>query len=913
MYVSRSCRIWNVYGPAETTLASHYHLVNPMIDINSIPLGRPLLNYRCLIVDSFLQPVCVAQEGELLMGGVGVFAGYLGREDLTAKALIRIDEQTFYRTGDLVRLDKSGLLHYVGRKDYQVKLRGQRIELGEVEECLLNFSSTISGCVVIKWGDDHLVAYVQTDDIDVEQLREHCRCYLPSFMVPWMFIALEQLPLNANGKLNRKHLPPPNPSIFSGSDITDLTPPTPLERRLQNIFAEALHIEVPNINVSFAQLGGTSLDAMHILMLIRQEITAKVDIGVLLSNPSVRQLAGVIEPLLVEKEKSVSVPSSEAENIPSRATPSVIIEAIGILLLACQWLYPIWKVYHCHCPFLVFLIPVFHLLSYVVFRYLLFRSGETLEQIYTLYSWRYYRWWFLDLLWSINNFYWLQHLLGTPFYNYYLRLCGARIDRHAHIYTTSIDAPWLLEVGECTFIGSETTLSNLSLYDQTYQLHRISVGSYCSIGVRSVLHSEVKIHDNVHVSPMSVVTGEISTSLDHPFEVERSFSWNQMIYQLVCLVCLLSIHGILLSLTYMMYQRCLLFSQLLPFCLAFSWLFWTVLSLFSVMILLKFVVGDTTPGVYSVNSYYYLHKLWLRQLIISSFYHSFDIWPIFNLLSPILLRWLGAHIDNDVKLGVLQQILHFPSNLLQFDSGVTTFGAVMLAPFEMTKSGRCHVDRVHLGSRTNLGNRCTLMPGTQLEHGSMVGTLTLVTRETRSSGPGAILLGAPGRQMPFAMPNNTDHMKDSLLFDSPSLLGLVFTCFFFFIGKSLFISLYWLLPVPMAVVFQTVFYCTIHHYSTSNQRASGSFAYSEVINCIQQLLDSVMIDFNIFITPFLSRTQFLVFLHRTLGARIGRDVILSDVNCLSDPQLVTIGDHVRFNTGASIQVTRRFVVCSLIL
>src|SRR6202034_3584519 len=104
----------------------------------------------------FTQSVAVDQEGELLVGGVGIFAGYLAKDDLTAKALVEIDGHMFYRTGDLVRFDNNGLLYYVERKDHQIKLRGQRIELSEIERCLLDTS--ISACVVIKWGEEHLVA-----------------------------------------------------------------------------------------------------------------------------------------------------------------------------------------------------------------------------------------------------------------------------------------------------------------------------------------------------------------------------------------------------------------------------------------------------------------------------------------------------------------------------------------------------------------------------------------------------------------------------------------------------------------------------------------------------------------------------------------------------------------------------------
>ena len=143
---------------------------------------------------------------------LGVFAGYLGRDDLTAKALIEIDGELFYRTGDLVRMDNNGLLYYQGRKDHQIKLHGQRIELGEIERCLLNITS-ISACVVMKWNDDYLVAYVQSSDINEQQLREHCQSHLPPHMIPSFFIILDKLPLNPNGKIDRKQLPSPDFSL----------------------------------------------------------------------------------------------------------------------------------------------------------------------------------------------------------------------------------------------------------------------------------------------------------------------------------------------------------------------------------------------------------------------------------------------------------------------------------------------------------------------------------------------------------------------------------------------------------------------------------------------------------------------------------------------------------------------------
>ena len=119
----------------------------------------------------------------------------------------------------LFRMDNNGLLHYISRKDFQVKLHGQRIELGEIERCLLDTS--ISACVVTKWGDDHLIAYVQSGDINEEQLRQHCQSHLPPHMIPSIFIILDKLPLNANGKIDRKLLPSPHFSHLSSTHLTN--------------------------------------------------------------------------------------------------------------------------------------------------------------------------------------------------------------------------------------------------------------------------------------------------------------------------------------------------------------------------------------------------------------------------------------------------------------------------------------------------------------------------------------------------------------------------------------------------------------------------------------------------------------------------------------------------------------------
>jgi acyl-coenzyme A synthetase/AMP-(fatty) acid ligase len=257
--VAKECRVWNLYGPAEATIDCTLCLVDRSDSLDDIPMGKPILNYFYMIKDEFSQNVIIGQEGELYVGGVGVFAGYLGRDDLTEKALVEIDGEIFYRTGDLVRIDNNGVLHYQGRKDHQIKLHGQRIELGEIERCLLNTS--ISACVVVKLGDDHLVAYIQTSNINEEQLREHCQSHLPPHMIPSIFMVLEKLPLNVNGKIDRKQLPEPTFGSLSMSTNKDLymEPKNALEMQIHSVWSDILQRTHISTNTNFFNIGGHSL------------------------------------------------------------------------------------------------------------------------------------------------------------------------------------------------------------------------------------------------------------------------------------------------------------------------------------------------------------------------------------------------------------------------------------------------------------------------------------------------------------------------------------------------------------------------------------------------------------------------------------------------------------------------------
>ncbi|CAF1470753.1 unnamed protein product, partial [Adineta ricciae] len=299
--------IYHLYGPTECIFAATFHLITKDdLEQNSLPIGRPLAGYTCHVLDRYFQPVlCDKQVGQLFIGGQAVFRGYLNRADLTHEALVSLPQEqgVLYRTGDLVRVDtRTGRLYFSGRTDFQVKLRGQRIELGEIEATIMRFTPEISNCVVIKREHDnleHLVAYVQTKvSMNISLLRETCRERLPLYMVPSLFILIDHFPLNPNGKLDRKALPPPDFSLLLSfnSNALDEQHHTDIEQQISSIWSQVLHLEsISSTSVSFFALGGNSLLLMKLQHVYQTEFHQTVDISKLFRHATIHDHAQLLE------------------------------------------------------------------------------------------------------------------------------------------------------------------------------------------------------------------------------------------------------------------------------------------------------------------------------------------------------------------------------------------------------------------------------------------------------------------------------------------------------------------------------------------------------------------------------------------------------------------------------------------
>jgi amino acid adenylation domain-containing protein len=322
-------QIFNIYGPTETTInAALYPCVESALsrlgNIEAIPIGKPLMNYRVYILDNDMKPVPIGIKGELCIAGEGTARGYLNHPELTAE---KFDQEFYrsyksyrtyipkklYKTGDWARWFEDGNIEFLGRQDQQVKIRGFRIETGEIENRLLAHDHIKAALVTAKEdqaGDKYLAAYViprKGKTIDSSILAEYLSAELPDFMVPSYFIQIERIPLTANGKVDHKAL-----SRIGIKEAKQYTPPqNPLQARLVDIWAEVIGIDKKNIGIdtSFFKLGGHSLKATILVSRVRKEMDVDIPLVEIFKTPFIKELAQYI----MEAEKKVYTPLQPVE------------------------------------------------------------------------------------------------------------------------------------------------------------------------------------------------------------------------------------------------------------------------------------------------------------------------------------------------------------------------------------------------------------------------------------------------------------------------------------------------------------------------------------------------------------------------------------------------------------------------
>ena len=308
-----SIRISNAYGPTETSIGVIFHEV-PSEFTEPIPIGKPLHNVYALILDKHLNPVPIGVTGELYLGGECVGLGYLNNETATRAVFIpnpfaEINSKLLYKTGDLVRYLPDGIIEFLGRIDNQVKIRGIRIELGEVEAVLAQHPEVRRTVVIAREdnpGEKRLIAYVVPNNQQVataQELRRFLKEKLPEYMIPSTFIVLDSLPLTPNGKIDWRALPVPDSSRIC-LEVGFVPPHTPTEEILVNLWIEVLGLERVSIYDNFFELGGHSLLTTQLVSRIRQAFSVELPLRAVFEHPTIAELAELVTVQQFEQAKS---------------------------------------------------------------------------------------------------------------------------------------------------------------------------------------------------------------------------------------------------------------------------------------------------------------------------------------------------------------------------------------------------------------------------------------------------------------------------------------------------------------------------------------------------------------------------------------------------------------------------------
>ncbi|KNY12030.1 peptide synthetase [Achromobacter piechaudii] len=518
-------RLFNTYGPTETTVSAS---LAELLPGQAVTIGVPLPNYGMLVRGEDGAVLPVGQVGELCITGPGVADGYLGRPELTAEKFLANprpsgDHDTrMYRSGDLARIDEHGQIHCLGRSDDQVKVRGFRVELGEIEAALYRQPGVGTAAVVLRdlAGIEQLVAFLTPEGearLDLHALRAALSRELPAYMIPARFEWVVEVPRLTSGKIDRKALRTRDLDTEARPSGEDDVPDTPGQQALFDALrplfpGQPLHLA----SDFFRDLGGHSLLAARLVSALRKHPKlSALSMHELYQHAGVGALAARLDALMAARPADAAPVDTEARAPEWRrwvcglAQLAVLPLLIGVRMLI--WLTPFFT-YH----YLtgddgdsVWRAVALSIASFLACNLLSFGVavackwaivGRQKPGRYPLYGWRFYRWWLVDRILDIPP----AHLLaGSPLQVWYLRALGARIGRDAAISRVSVRAPDLLTVGDGVSIGAAVNLENFAVRGGIWEVAPITLADNAYVGSYAVVQGDVSMGEGARLEGLS--------------------------------------------------------------------------------------------------------------------------------------------------------------------------------------------------------------------------------------------------------------------------------------------------------------------------------------------------------------------------------------------------------------------------
>lgn len=792
-----SRRILNTYGPTEATVTASWCELRPG---RPVTIGRPLPTYSIVLLDEQRRLVTDGEVGEICIGGPGVARGYVGRPELTADRFIEHalapPGGRLYRTGDLGRLTDDGEIEYLGRADAEVKVRGHRVDLGEIENVLLEdpaVAEAVAALIPVSDAPDaprELAAYLvrsvdgevsdedsrDEDEALVRRMYQTLQSRLPGYMVPSFLDVVAALPTMPSGKVDRNRLPAPTGRRPMSADAPVVTAEGEIEEQVRAAWAEAFGVEPESLSVEanfFTELGGHSLLAARVVSLLRvRNVGACPAVRDLYDHPTVRGMAAHLG--ASTRSSGLTAPPRPAplRHRSRRIAAAGAGQGVVIYLLLLVITLPVSYVYTRNngvvsVEVLVQLMIAI-LLSYLGVRWVVpvllarplaagIRSGR-----YRLWGPTYVRLWALDLLMAIGP---LAVLSGSPLMAPYLRLLGARIGRRTTIATSAVSLPTLIEIGADASVGYGASLRPWRVADGWVSVGPITVGSGAFVGANAVLEPGASVGANAGLGEQSVLgqgecvpsgarwagsppnpTEELTPAVESMLgSAGRVGGWR--LHHVAAAV--LGLIGLEIGAIAMIVP-----SVALVWWALLSWgvlagLIATmpagpvyVLTVCAVVAIGKRIVLPHVPaGIHPVRSGLGVRKWIADKLLEFSLMFTNSLYA--TLYTVPWLRLLGARVGRAAEVSTAA---HLDPDLLTLgpESFVADMASVGAATYA---NGRVALLPTRVGSRAFVGNAAVVPAGTKLGDGSLVGVSTLPPDDGVPEGTS--WLGSPAMHLPL--------------------------------------------------------------------------------------------------------------------------------------------------------------------
>jgi non-ribosomal peptide synthetase-like protein len=955
-WASPTRRMFNTYGPTETTVIATAKRCDPH---QPVTIGRPLRGYEVLLVDDNGRKIASSQigvVGEIWIGGIAVARGYLNRPELTAEKFVEASftegtpSQRYYRTGDLGSWTASGELEFRGRIDQQIKIRGFRVELEEVEATLQNFSKVQTAAAKVftdPQSGPYLVGYVtvrEGESLTETELREHLRRWLPPYMIPNRYIVLDKFPLLPSGKIDRNRLLEPVRETMSDSKPIEWANET--QKILAECWSRVLGVPVLRGDQNFFHdLGGHSLLVAQVVSELRKiPRFSTLSVADVYHHPTIESLASAVESAAQTTSRPLPLPPrkpiSRARHFLCGCGQMIALyPLLGFFSL--QWMLP-YLVYSdlmfsgaetfvaigVALLSLLGVFPLMLLLS-IVCKWVLigrFQAGR-----YPLWGGMYFRFWVVR---TVCNMAPTSFLVGTPLLSWYYRCMGARIGKNVYLGSDDLTCFDLIEIGDHSTIGYSTGLLGYTVRGGELHLGKIRIGERVFVGNRSMLGIQSSIENGSALEDLSLLPeGQTIPAgerwLGSPAQKKGAYSpppihspsWaNRWIMN-----SLYALGSALLPLVAIVayFPGVLFLSDQARHSTGYAYLWYAPLVALSFVVIFTLLVtatkwlllGRVKAGTYSRHGFFALRRWFVNGLMDLSLDVTGTLYATIYL-NP-WYRALGVKVGKRAEISTADSI---PFDLLElgpesFVADAVTIGAARIEGDTVT------LDRVTLGSKAFAGNGAVIPHGRTLGADGLLGCQSLAPPEASvpdSSWVGSPAVFLPVRQVslnfseaqiskpPFRLwllrgaieavrillPPTVLVVLSSFLILSVMLLREVLSIVEILALFPLIYGTAGLLIVLFTVALK---WLIVGRWYPTQQPLWSHFVWrTELISGLREHLADR------YLTSLLVGTPLLCWYYRLFGAQIGQRVFL-DTNDLCEFDLTVIGNEAEINEWVTLQ------------